>query len=287
MATFTIQDIYFPIDGQREVLLKRPYRMGSDEILPYLNGVPCTVNIDYIEINEATIEFRYQLSNHDLLVMEHTIAIQGRRASLIGEQAQGVFRKYGEKDTLLNNQIYTLAFSYKDQTFESTFQTKLNPLYTTSRIVREDLGDMIDSVKDERIIYLGYLNSILAESIASEENLTLLEEEEKTPYVFKQFVRYRTEYDIVSAMYMLISGKQGSVSKVLGEFEVERRHQFAGAGVKDMLSDLSRKLSKAEKELRGEEASSPVKSAVRGGTNNPYPLTSPRRTNTAGTVEGG
>lgn len=284
MGTFIVQDIYFPVDGQFDVQLERPYTVGGDNVAFYLNGTRCVPEIEYLEVDATSVRFLYQLSSNDLIVAEHTIHIPGRTTSMIGEQKQGLFKKYGEKDTLLPNQLYTLSLNYKDQVFTSQFQTKLDPLYTTSRIVREDLGEMIDSVKDERIIYLGYLNSILAESIASEENLTLLEEEKKVPYVFKQYVRYRTEYDIVSAMYMLISGKQGSVSKVLGEFEVERRHQFAGAGVKDMLSDLSRKLNKAEKELRGEEASSPLKSAVRGGTNNPYPLTSPRRTNTEGTV---
>lgn len=284
MAIFTPQEIHFAQDGQTDIKLNHYYMVGANELKVYLNGMLAICGPegagDYEEIDNHTIRFHYQLSQDDVIVAEHRIFFDDKKISVIGEKKEGLFQKYYEDksvQTLLPNQTYKVRFIYDGQEFESSFQTVINPLYSTVRTIREDLGDITLNIPDSRLLYLIYQNSILSQNIASEENLALLESEEKTPFVFKQYVRYRTEMDIMTSIYLTLSGKQEKISKVLGEMEIEKRGEFKLNGIKDVLSDLKIKLKKAERALTGENASSPLRTAVKGGSDS-YPLTSPRLT---------
>ncbi|WP_421019347.1 hypothetical protein, partial [Klebsiella pneumoniae] len=80
----------------------------------------------------------------------------------------------------------------------------------------------------------------------SEENLQLLQSQDKIPYVFTQFVRYRTELDIMSAVYLELSGRQGIENKILGELTIMRRREFGMADLRTILGDLKTKLKEWE-----------------------------------------
>lgn len=273
----TVKDLYFAQDGQTVVELIRPYVLGTSEIIVSLNGTPSVLGTDYTEVDETHIEFNYQLSSFDVVIVDQHLS-----------STSDVIAKAGEVETLFVNQKYTLNFKHGEQLFQSVFHTRMDPLYSSVETVRNDLGDITSEILDERILYLIFQNSILSQNIASEENLALLESEEKTPYVFKQFVRYRTEMDILIAIYMLITGRQGSVTKTLGELKVDRRYVWGTTIVDPIIADLKDKLKEWEKALRGSAAMvSPVVSAVRGGSSNPYPLTTPRRGSGGGTTTGG
>lgn len=282
MATFSPKEVHFGTDGLTDIVLENVYVTGGGELSVFLNGMMSVVGNDYIELDEKTIRFNFQLSSEDIVIIQHHVTFVDKNITIISDADRSLFQKYGEFETLLENQKYTLTFRQEEQEFESVFYTKLNPFYSTIKTIRADLGNILDDVPDGRLIYLIFDNSILSQNIASEENLQLLESEEKTPYVFKQFVRYRTEMDLMTAVYLLLSGRQGSVSKILGELEILHRNDFGSMDISKILKDLKMKLREWEKQLRGSSASSPLRGAVRGGTSNPYPLTSPRRTNTDG-----
>lgn len=282
MGALSPKEVHFCTDGQTDVVLDTPYIVGADELSIYLNGMMAVAGQDYDEIDAVTIRFRYQLSSEDIIIGQHHVLLDGRNITVIDDTDNSLFKKYGEIVTLLENQKYVLSFKQGEQSFDSTFYTRLNPFYSTLKIIRADLGTVIDDVPDDRLVYLIFDNSILSQNIASEENLGLLESENKTPYVFKQFVRYRTELDLMMAVYLLLSGRQGSQSRILGELEILSRSDFGSMDIGKILGDLKMKLRQWEKLLRGSSVSSPVRGAVRGGSSSPYPLTSPRRTNSDG-----
>lgn len=287
MPTFSPQEVHFAVDGQTDIILDHPYLVGQGELAVFLNGMLAVIGEDYTEVDEVTIRFAFQLSSDDIVITQHHVYFDDKNITVIGEKNRSLFQRYGDVETLMNNQKYTLSFVHADQEFSTSFYTKLNPFYSTIKRIRSDLGDIIDDVTDERLSFLIFDNSILSQNIASEENLALLESEEKVPYVFKQFVRYRTELDLMTSVYLKLSGRQGEVKKTLGELEISRKQNFGALDLKGILSELKGKLKEWEKALRGTTTSSPVRSAIRGGTTNPYPLSSPRMTNTNGVTTGG
>lgn len=287
MPTFSPQEVHFAVDGQTDVVLDHPYLVGQGEIAVFLNGILSVIGEDYIELDEYRIQFTFQLSSDDIIITQHHVYFDDKNITVIGEKNRSMFQRYGDIETLLHNQKYTFSFVHADQEFSTSFYTKLNPFYSTIKRIQSDLGDIIDDVTDERLAFLIFDNSILSQNIASEENLALLESEDKVPYVFKQFVRYRTELDLMTSVYLQLSGRQGEVKKTLGELEISRKQNFGALDLKGILSELKGKLKEWEKLLRGTTASSPVRSAIRGGSTNPYPLASPRMTNTTGIATGG
>lgn len=286
MPTFSPQEVHIGVDGQTDIILDHPYLVGQNELTVYLNGMLAVIEMDYIEVDEITIRFNFQLSNDDVIITQHHVYFEDRHITIIGEKDRSLFQKYGEIETLMYNQRYTLGFRYKDQQFTNSFYTMLNPFYSTPKRIHTDLGEILSDVEDHRLALLIFDNSILSQNIASEENLALLESESTVPYVFKQYVRYRTELDIMTSIYLMLSGRQGSVSKVLGELEVTRQQNFGSLNLNSILGDLKAKLKEWEKALRGTLSSSPVRSAVRGGSSSAYPLATPRRTNTDGITGG-
>lgn len=284
MALLSPQEVHIAENGQTLIELSYPYTKGSNDLMVFLNGLLSILDDDYIEVDEYHIQFNYQLSDQDVIVTQGRMRIDIKDLHIVGE-SDSLFELYGSSPSLLPNQMYTMRFAYGEQVFSHSFNTVIDPLYSSISVIQNDLGEVISDVPDQRMLFLIYQNSILSQNIASEENLSLLESETKLPYVFKQYVRYRTELDLMSAMYLYLSGRTGSVSKILGELEITKRVDL-GIGFKDALNDLKMKLKKWEKLLTGSAARSPLVGAVRGGTNNPYPLTSPRMTNSDGMTGG-
>lgn len=267
------QNIYFVEDGQRILILDTPYALGG-EMLVYINGLLGVRDEDYKEIDPITIEFLYNLSVNDTIVTQQQTMITNSLTVINDSPKESLYKKYGKENTLLPNQRYTFTFRHGEEIYTSTFNTMLDPYYSTYDIVLMDLGTIIDFIPRDRIDMLIHDNSKLSNFIASEENATLLEEEEKTPYVYKQFVRYRTELDLIMNIYLALTGQQGRVKKVLGDLEIERENTYAG-DLKDLLDDLKGKLKDWEKELRGVETKVIALGAVRGGKES-YPLYNPR-----------
>lgn len=277
MATFSPQEIYFVEDGQQELVLDHAYAVGTNMIQVFLNGLLGVLGEDYEEVTETKIQFKYQLSKEDVVIVERKIEMEGINISVIGKAGNSLYQKFGDKNTLMPNQKYKLSFRYGDQVHETAFTTKIDPLYSTHEIIVNDLGPITSDILEERILFLIFQNSILSQNIASEENLQLLQSQDKIPYVFTQFVRYRTELDIMSAVYLELSGRQGIENKILGELTIMRRREFGMADLRTILGDLKTKLKEWEKKLRGWDKISPLRGAVRGGSANPYPLNTPRR----------
>jgi hypothetical protein len=258
----------------------------ASEINVYLNGMLSVLGEDYTEVYNLHIEFKFQLSTSDVVIVQHKVYFDDKLVTVIGKDSNSMYAKFGTKDTLLANQLYTLSFSHGAQSFSVQFNTKIDPLYSTLPIIQNDLGAVLDGIADQnRILFLIYENGILAENIANTDNSTLLKNAKinKTaiPYVFKQYVRYRTELDIVMAMYILAAGRQGSESKALGQLKINKQNLLGMTPLGPILDDLKQKMKQWEKALIGKTLVSPLSSAVRAG-NTAYPLTSPRLTFASG-----
>jgi hypothetical protein len=282
MATFSPQEVHIPTDGQTEITLSHPYELGKNALTVYLNGILAVPGTDYVEVDQFKIQFLYQLSSQDVVVTQHQVYFSDKLVEVISD-TKGLFSRYGTGDRLLNNQKYTAIFNYNGQTFQTTFYTKMSPLFTSLPVIKNDMADAFDSFDEYKLLLQIYLNSVLALNIAGEDQLKEIQDAlnngTQLPYYAKQFVRYRTELDMMLAIYFSLSGRSGvSERKQLGELTVDRSNRFvATMNIEPLLAELKTKVATWEKILRGNKSKSPVRSAVRGGSSNPYPLTSPRR----------
>lgn len=276
MAILSPQNVYFVQDGQTEIELDSAY-LSDGSLTVFLNGVLAVRGDDYLETNPLKITFTYQLSSTDVIVTQQTTLINQNITVINDSPKESLYKKYGTEETLLPNQRYTLRLKHMEQEFTTSFFTKLSPYFSNEPIIRTDLGDVISTVASDRIMMLIYNNSILAYNIASDENIEALEAEDKIPFVFKQYVRYRTELDLMMAVYMHLSGRQGAVNKILGELEIKRQYTFGSMNLSAILEDLKQKLKEWERLLRGSTVGAIAASAVRGGKDS-YPLYNPRRT---------
>lgn len=264
MAKFSPMDVHIPTDGQTVIKLNHPYVMGSGELMVYLNGMVAVLGEDYDETDNTTITFRFQLSSQDVVITQHLVYYDDKAVKVITDDKQSLFHRYGLEDRLKKNQKYTVTFNYGPQEMSFSFYTRMEPLYSTVETIRGDLGVFISTITDFQIMYLIHENS----KIAEQEFATELEDNNGEPtFAMRQWVRYRTELDLVLQLYMHQMGRSGSDHMILGQLEIERRSNLGD--YEPLMKELKAKLMKYQR--RG----SPVRTAVKGGST--YPLNAPRR----------
>lgn len=274
MPSFNPRDVHFPEDGQTVIELGHPYVRGEHQLMVYLNGALAVADEDYVETDNFHITFKFQLSTDDVVITQHLVLFKDKIVRVIADKA-GLFQRYGTEALLKENQKYTMTFRYGDKEFDTKFSTKISPQYVPVATIRSDLGLFISGITDFQIQYMIYENSLLASSmfedyfeIDDDTGLgTLSTTDGIIPYKVRQFVRYRTEVDLVTQIYLVLMGKSGSDHITLGQLEVEKRANLGD--YEPLLKSIKAELTKYSR------ATSPLLTAVKGGPNS-YPLNSPR-----------
>lgn len=172
-------------------------------------------------------------------------------------------QKYGKQQRLLNNQRYKVRFKANGLSHEFEFSSRYTPLYSTARIVRSDLGELLTKITDETINFAIWQTSLLAMEVATDSSFT-----DGVPnFAVKQYVRYQTEYDILRKILLALAANAGDQTKTLGEFTVIKGTK--APYVKDLLSTIGTELKKWEAAI-----STPISSrgATKALANFPYPL---------------
>lgn len=172
-------------------------------------------------------------------------------------------QKYGKQQRLLNNQRYSVKFKAQGVTHEFSFTSRYTPLYSTAKIVRNDLGDLLTNITDDTINFSIWQTSLLVTEIATDDSFT-----NGVPnFAVKQYVRYQTEYNILRKILLILAANAGDETKTLGEFSVIKGTK--APYVKDLLGTIGAELKKWEAAI-----STPLTSrgATKALTNFPYPL---------------
>lgn len=169
---------------------------------------------------------------------------------------------YGEGERLLPNQEYHLSLSVKNEPLKSvTFTSRYSPAYSTVRIIRSDFRTLFQDYTDIEIYQLIHMNSTLANEIASTEIGA------EIPFYAKQYVRYKTELDMVTDLMIQLSSQSGSKDKSLGELRIA--NQYSAPKLDGIMKLLERRLMTWEVQLAGVQSS--PSSAVRAGDSE-FPL---------------
>lgn len=167
---------------------------------------------------------------------------------------------------LLENQQYTATLVIGDFQHELSFTSKYSPLFSTVRIIRGDYRELFKSIPDNQINLLIRDNSILAMDIAAIEFTV----EDEIPYFAKQYVRYKTELDLLSDLMLVASSTTGLTEKKLADFSFSQ--EKGNVFLQDTMKVANLRLASWEAQLTGGAGAASI-GAVRAGAASAFPLT--------------
>lgn len=186
------------------------------------------------------------------------------------------YNEYGTEDTLLNNNKYSVFLELDDLTVRFSFTSKYSPLYASVDIIDGDIGPFIEGFTEEEINRQIHAVSIEAQKMAY--NDTTFSDEafdyENPPYFVRQYVRYKTEYNLAKKQYVKMARASGN-DKTLGDFSVSK--DFSLSDLKELLGMLKDDLKPWADELTGRtgRGQAGMLYFTKSG-NNPSPLTNER-----------
>lgn len=234
---------------QDTFVLSRVYSPGTNSLFVYVNGLLYSPGEHYTEIDPYTIKLADELTLGDVViiapaVIDNSIDINFDRIKVVGTDSNSIYKRFDADQHLMYNQKYELSFTINGKKSVFTFTSKYSPMYSTLKAIRMDLLDLIANVDDDIINYTIWQNSRLADELAvTEISSTAI------PFYVKQWVRYKTELDLINSIYLAISGKVGKVSKTLGDMSIERSVSLPSLA--SMLSEIKSKLAPFTKLLTG------------------------------------
>jgi hypothetical protein len=170
--------------------------------------------------------------------------------------------KFGTEIRLEENQLYTAVFRIKGQEKVVSFTSKYNPLFSTVRIIRSDFRELFADYSNDSINRLIHDNSKLALEL-SDVDL----EEEGVTFAAKQYVRYKTELDLATDLFLTLTTKSGEESKQLSDMRITRNVQLPY--IDSVLEVLRKRLDSWEIQLSGMKAA--PTSSIRAGAST-FPL---------------
>lgn len=130
---------------------------------------------------------------------------------------------FSAEQKLKYNNSYSFKLNINEEEFETYFESQFDPYYSSVKKIREDLGSMINGVKDGQIAKLIFEHSkevfYVLTNNGSEDDLTDIK---KLMYP-QNIVRYKTDIDLCWLLYYAVSGKYGTISKKIENIEIEKQ----------------------------------------------------------------
>jgi hypothetical protein len=229
---YYIYDRIIAQDKQTVFNTSKPFISGT--LLVYLNGllVRMGTDLDYIEVDVTTIKFNYELEANDEVIIASLFASNNYAIDVVTSNPNNrnaIHYKYSSSVKLKNNQRYTVNIALKNQNVSWSFVSKLNPLYINVDKIRMDTGDLLDGASDEEILRVLYTNSKeckLHKDVYDSENTSSTDTDSvsiaNAANKLKQWVRYKTDIDIVNSIYLSLCGLSGSAVKRIGDLSIQK-----------------------------------------------------------------
>lgn len=167
--------------------------------------------------------------------------------------APALFNKYSDEDSLISNNIYEASLEIDNVEYKSSFLSRIEPLYSSVSVIRSDTGTLLEEYTDFMITNCINRNSLLAydilkNSVDEDDYTTSSDDEVEITSAAKQFVRYKTDLDLVNAKYLSIVGNLGTNKKKISSLDIETTQDLPE--LEDMLSYFREKVKEYEDELK-------------------------------------
>lgn len=261
------------VNGQTVFKTSKPYIAGTLQV--YLNGLLVRAGLekDYVEEDSTTIRFNYTVTAGNEVIITSLFSSEGLTVDVIGTNrtsSRSLYTKFSTAFKLKFNNRYRMEVAIKDKAHSFEFTSKFNPYYTTISKIRLDTGDLLEGATDEQIGFMIYLNSKEASDLIAAQNTALGVSSLAATTVSnstKAWVRYKTNMDLVNAVYLSLTGVSGQVSKQIGDIQIDRTVKIPY--LKDML-DRFKQLFKPYDELIRANGVLAMQAFVKASTTNTY-----------------
>lgn len=283
MKSYSMNETYIASEGQQVFQSERPFI--NDTLAVYLNGSLQNYGeeMDYLTVQDTgRVIFNSPLTAGDTVAMISTVATNRISMEVVSpgrsDKPTALFRKYGTAVRFKPNNKYTVSLMIDKEPITWSFISHLNPMFCTSRKIWEDIGEFIEGFTEEYINSMIFRNSneviALIDELASQddpvENVTYSIDPETGDYIadnkaIKDWVKYKTEIDLVYARYYGISYRYGSVRKEVGDISIEKSTKLPY--LDQLLDRLKDYFDEADKVIRGLNT---VASAVKAINNYKY-----------------
>lgn len=185
---------------------------------------------------------------------------------------KSIFKVFSKNQKLKYNHKYTLSCDILGvdniKNYNYTVNAIHDPFYCSVEQIRFDCNDFIDEISDEQISKAIYLNSKIAkELLEAKDEGNSSNTTNKIPRYVKSFVRYKTDIDICTAIYLSISGKFGTINKQIGSIHITKDIKLPY--LKDIMKRFEENLKGPSDQLNGRKAKS--SSFVKATNNFPFP----------------
>lgn len=282
MGQYFINETYIAKQNQYLFYTEKPF--VNNTISVFVNG---TLQLfgedkDYTTAPDTgTIVFNKKLNVGDIVSIVSNIASTRLHLEVISQgrsdKPNALYKKYGTVKRLKPNNKYEVCICINKDIFKWNFVSKLNPMFVSSKKIWEDIGEFIEGFTEEYINSMIYRHSVevieLIDELANQEdavtNVTYEIDEDgnytTSNRTIKNWVKYKTEIALVMARYYGISLKYGTISKEVGDINIQRTVELPE--IDALLSTLKGQLQQADDAIRGKNI---VAYGVKGINNYTY-----------------
>ena len=282
MEYYLINEQFVIKRNQTKITLSRPYIENSLKV--YVNGV---LTNDYTQLDSYNIQFNNQLERGTIVDISSIYNSNLIKIDVIGNNSKSknsIFKKYSDSKKLFTNSSFNINISFKEDKYtpiEWKFDSKLEPMFSNVKRVRLDTGDILNGYDDKDILDILYMNTKqvlelylqnLSKQSEDDSSVTsydtvdeMLENIDSFPTACTNWVRYKTDLDLVNACYISISAKYGTQEKNIGPIETTSTVKLPEYD--NLLKRFKDLFDKADEEVNGDN-SLPVASFVKAGNTN-------------------
>lgn len=266
MRKYSVNETYTASEGQQVFNIEKPFI--NDGISVFLNGMLQTFGEgrDYVtSYDTGRIVFNNPLDAGDTVSIISNVASKKVNLEIISpgraDKPNALYKKYGTVRRLKHNNKYEVSIVINKEVFRWHFISRLSPLLCTSRKIWEDIGEFIEGFTEEYIHSMLYSNSKavieLIDELANQEdpveNVTYTVDEDGvykgSHSAVRDWVRYKTDIELIEARYYGISLRYGSVRKEIGDISIEKNTKLPY--LDNLLDDLKKKFDDADEKIRG------------------------------------
>lgn len=266
MQKYSIKENYIAAEGQKVFGLNRPFVNGTIDV--YLNGALQSfgTEFDYVTLPEnGRIIFNKDLMAGDIIAISLNEEVDNINMTVLSygsrDTANSLFKRFTSIQKLNHNNRYKIHVRINDEDIEWQFVTKMTPFFSTPKKVLEDIGEFIQGFTEEYISSIIHRNSwsIIEQINAAIEindtvNVEIIQDASTKEYTTTSkavynWVRIRTEIDLIYARYFGISYNYGSISKTIGDISIEKSTRLPY--IDELLKRLKLQESSAQEAIFG------------------------------------
>lgn len=282
MKQYSINETYTAIQGQTMFSIEKPFI--NDTISVFVND---SLKIhgeekDYLTVQDTgKIIFNSPLNEGDVISVISTVASDRLSLEVVSagraDKPNALYKKYGTVNRLKPNNKYEVQICIDKDVFKWFFVSKLSPFFVQPKKIWEDIGEFIEGFTEEYISSMLYRNSVevielideLANGEEAVENVTYQVDNEgnyiASNRAITNWVKYKTEIDLIYARYFGISYRYGSLEKEVGDIRIRKETKLPY--IDNLLDRLKDQFDEADRVIRGFNS---VASAVKATINYKY-----------------